>query len=89
MIKPLGLSTGRALSNWFPNVSDSAFHLCFSSVLSYALPLQSVFQKPCQGNFVKFQGSGESRFGGSEKDRFFSRFQNGSIYLFGITNEES
>ena len=28
-------------------------------------------QKPCQGNFGKFQGSGESRFGGSEKDRYF------------------
>ena len=30
-----------------------------------------VLQKPCKGNFGKFQGSGESRFGGSEKDRYF------------------
>ena len=28
-------------------------------------------RKPCQRNFGKFQGSGESRFGGSEKDRYF------------------
>ena len=86
MIKPLGLSTGRALSSWFPNVSDSALHLCFSSVLSYAIPLQSVFQKPCQGNFVKFEGSGLAVL---KRIVFFLRFQNGSIYLFGITNEES
>ena len=30
-----------------------------------------VLQKPCQENFGKFQGSGESRFGNSEKDRYF------------------
>ena len=27
----------------------------------------------CQGNFGKTQGSGKSRFGGSEKDRYFSK----------------
>ena len=31
----------------------------------------AALQKPCQGNFWKFQGSGQSRFGGSEKDRYF------------------
>ena len=31
----------------------------------------AVMQKPCQGNFGKFQESGESRFGGSEKYRYF------------------
>ena len=31
----------------------------------------AVFQKPCQENFGKFQEFGESRFGGSEKDRYF------------------
>ena len=31
----------------------------------------AVLQKPCQGNFGKFQRSGESRFGGSVKDRYF------------------
>ena len=46
----------------------SVFHFCLSPLYSYALPLQSVPQKPCQGNFGKFQGSGESRLGGSEKD---------------------
>ena len=28
-------------------------------------------QKPCQENFGKFQGSGKSRFGSSEKDWYF------------------
>ena len=31
----------------------------------------AVLQKPCQRNFGKLQGSGESRFGGSEKDHYF------------------
>ena len=31
----------------------------------------AALQKPCKGNFGKFQGSGESRFSGSEKDRYF------------------
>ena len=31
----------------------------------------AALQKPCQGYFGKFQGSGESRFGGSEKIRYF------------------
>ena len=31
----------------------------------------AVLQKPCQGNFRKFHGSGESRLGGSEKDCYF------------------
>ena len=30
-----------------------------------------VLQKPHEGNFGKFQGSGESRLGGSEKDCYF------------------
>ena len=41
---------------------------------SYALHLQPyiyALQKPCQENFGKFQESGESRFSGSEKDRYF------------------
>ena len=33
--------------------------------------MQSYLQKPCQENFGKFQEFGESRFGGSEKDRYF------------------
>ena len=33
-----------------------------------------MLEKPCQGNFGKFQGSGESRLDGSEKDRYFLKF---------------
>ena len=42
--------------------------LVFTSLLRFTF---AVLQKPCQGNFEKFQGSGESRFSGSEKDRYF------------------
>ena len=31
----------------------------------------AVLEKPCEGNFGKFQEFGESRFGGSEKDHYF------------------
>ena len=44
--------------------------LCFTLVPSLLHSTQ-VFQKPCQENFRKFQGSEESRFGDSEKDRYF------------------
>ena len=54
----------------------SAFHLrlCLQSALSYNSLSRiqfTVLQKPCQGNFGTFQRSGESRFGGSIKDRSF------------------
>ena len=43
--------------------------------LSFVFPLLSItfaaLQKPRQGNFEKFQRSGESRFDGSENDRSF------------------
>ena len=42
----------------------------FSDLHFYAFTFAAL-QKPCQGNFGKFQRSGESRFGGSEKDRYF------------------
>ena len=54
-----------------PHLADHLLHITFP-----------VIQKLCQGNFGKFQESGESRFGSSEKGR-------GSINLFGITSEES
>ena len=38
---------------------------------------------------MKFQGSGESRLGGSEKRSFICRFQNGNTNLFENTSEES
>ena len=31
----------------------------------------AVLEKPCQGNFRKFQELSKSRFGGSERDRYF------------------
>ena len=37
----------------------------------------------------KFQGSSESRFGNSEKDRYFLKIQNARINLFGHTSQES
>ena len=40
-----------------------------------------VLQKPWQGNFRKFQKSGESRFGGSEKDRKFFKIPKGQYEL--------
>ena len=54
--------------DWQRNINNNiSFHLrLFSRKTS-----QSVLQKPCHGNLSKFQGSGESRSGGSEKDRYF------------------
>ena len=49
----------------------------FPSLLVFTSLLHITFaplQKPCRGNFGKFQGSGESRFSGSEKDRYFLKF---------------
>ena len=46
--------------------------MCLPSLLVPSLLRSTqVLQKPCQGNFEKFQGSGKSRFGSSEKDRYF------------------
>ena len=39
-------------------------------ILTYLLK-SAVLRKPCHRNFRKFQRSGESRFGGSKKDRQF------------------
>ena len=49
----------------------SAFHLCLSFYLHFTLTHFAAIQKLCKGNFGKFQESGESRFSGSEKDRYF------------------
>ena len=35
----------------------------------------AILQKPCQGNVGKFQGSDESIFGGSGKDRYFLKIR--------------
>ena len=64
--------------NFLPTVQLLAsYNRCLQFLLaftySYALHLQPyiyVLQKPCQENFGKFQESGESRFGSSEKDRY-------------------
>ena len=47
---------------------SSAFRLCLSSLLRITY---AASQKPCEGNFGKFQESVQSRFGGSEKDCYF------------------
>ena len=49
----------------------SIFACLYFTLVSSFLCSTQVLQKPCQGNFGKFQGSGKSRFGGSEKDRCF------------------
>ena len=42
--------------------------LVFTSLLCIT---SAALQKPCDGNFWKFQGSGKSRFGGSGKGCYF------------------
>ena len=45
---------------------------CLPSLLVFTLRITfAALQKQCQGYFGKSQGSGESRFGGFEKDRYF------------------
>ena len=44
---------------------------CLPVFTSFLRIVFADIQKPCQGNFGKFQESGESRFGSSEKDRYF------------------
>ena len=53
---------------------SSIFVIVFTSTSHLRITF-AVLQKPCQGNFGKFQRSGESRFGGSEKDREFLKIQ--------------
>ena len=50
---------------------SSIFACLYFTLVPSLLSSTQVLQKPCQGNFAKFQGSGKSRFGGSEKDRYF------------------
>ena len=47
-----------------PSISASLYFTLVPSLLRST----QVLQKPCQGNFGKFQGSGKSRSCGSEKD---------------------
>ena len=54
--------------------TTGTFHHCLPSLIRTHLFLRltfAVLQKPCQENFGKFQEFGESRFGGSQKDRYF------------------
>ena len=51
-------SCGKCLPSW----------LLFNWLLRITF---AVLQKPCQGNFWKFQGLGKSRFGCFEKDCYF------------------
>ena len=55
------------------NVFFSITNMCLPSLLVFTSLLRitfAVLQKPCQGNFGKFQGSGESRFSGFKIDRY-------------------
>ena len=49
----------------------SIFACLYFTLVPSLLRSTQVLQKPCHGNFGKFQGSGESRFGVPEKDRYF------------------
>ena len=60
------LTTGSKLQH----VSSISACLYFTLVSSLLRSMQ-VLQKPCQGNFGKFQGSRKSRFCGIEKDFYF------------------
>ena len=55
----------------------ASYTMCFLSLLVFTsvwslLSHTQVLQKPCQGNFRKFQGSGQSRFGSSEDCYFLN-----------------
>ena len=55
-------------------LTTASYNRCFPSLLDFTSSLRiafAVLQKPCQENFSKFHIFGESRFGGSEKDRYF------------------
>ena len=60
------LTTGSKLQH-----VPSIFACLYFTLVRSLLHSMQVLQKPCQGNFGKFQGSGESRFGVSEKDSYF------------------
>ena len=49
----------------------SIFARLYFTLVPSLLCSTQVLQKPCQGNFEKFQRTGKSRFGSSEKDRYF------------------
>ena len=49
----------------------SVFACLYFTLVPSLIRSTKVLQKPCQGNFGKFQGSSESRFDGCEKDRYF------------------
>ena len=46
---------------------------CFHFILTHYICRLMVLQKPCQENFGKYQEFGETRFGSSEKDHYFSK----------------
>ena len=60
------------LCNWWQFIATN----CLPSLLVFTSLLRITFvalQKPCQGNFVKFQGSRKFRLSGFEKDHYFLR----------------
>ena len=77
LVLPLTISLQLVASYNVPSIFTSLYFTLVSSLLRST----QVLQKPCQGNFRKFQGFGKSRFRGSEKDRYFGRY---IMYYYGI-----
>ena len=61
----------------------SIFACLYFALVTSLLRSTQVLQKPCQENFEKFQGSSQSRFGGSEKDRYFLKISKWQHKLVG------
>ena len=64
---------------------------CFPVFTSFLRITFAVLQKPCQGNFGKFQESAESRFGGSEKYLYFKHilvrdYKRGKLVSYFLNN---
>ena len=76
LVLPLTTSLQLVASQQVPSIF--ACLPVFTSLLRITF---AVIQKTCQENFRKFQESDESKFGGSEKDYYFLKFQNGTINL--------
>ena len=60
----------------------STYSCPYLTLDSSLLRSTQVLQKPYQGNFRKFQGSSESRFGGSKKDRHLLKIPKWQHKLF-------
>ena len=64
----LRITTHSFLTNGIKLYLASAFHLCLTFLHLSRIPVAVSPTKTMPGKFGKFQESGESRLGGSEKD---------------------